>query len=627
MMNIIHKHIDYFMRRLVALCSCLLLTLTVSAQTWEDVRESEDYIYGEGWGSTVAEAERNALANLIGKIATNVTGEAQSSVKVQHGDGKLNEESQFTQTVNTYSQATLTNTQQQVLKSEPDAYVVRWIKKSEVEKIFESRKRKAIDLVESALRADKKGKVDDVLRNYYWALTLLKSLQYPNDVMYTDDDGEEHVLTNWIKEEMDDTFDDLKVIYDGREGNDVHLSITYKDKPVNSVDYCFWDGQSWSAIYSAKDGWGVLELAPGYESSHVQLKFEYEYAGEAKIDKEVEMVLNAVKGTPMPDAFKNVKLENKEKPKERAERQQKMASESFTTNAAEVIAPPKPIAKKDKDASKYMSALEQVVKAIKQKNYDSVRSFFSDGGWDMFTKLMKYGKGKVLDSSDIRLYEDNGSVLVRGLRMSFSFASGVRKSFVEDVVFAFDEGQKIDNISFGLGKTAEDDILNKGVWEEKSRFAIMNFLENYKTAYALKRLDYIRSIFDDDAVIITGSVVRRANQNVNIENQSTISQEGNLIIKKNRQTKDEYLANLKRCFERNEFVNIRFSNNDVIKMGTGGESYAIQIQQDYYSSTYGDKGYLMLMVDINEPTKPLIKLRTWQPEKDPDFGLYGPGDF
>ncbi len=627
MMNIIHKHLDRYMRRLVALCSCLLLTLCVSAQEWETVRDSEDYIYGEGWGSTVAEAEKNALSNLISKIATNVTGEAQSSIKVQHGEGKLNEESQFTQTVNTYSQATLTNTEQRVLKGEPDAYVVRWIKKSEVEKIFESRKRKAIDLVESALRAEKKGKVDDVLRNYYWALTLLKSLQHPNEVMYTDDEGKEHVLTNWIKEEMEDTFDDLKVIYDSREGNDVHLSITYKDKPVNSVDYRFWDGQSWSAIYSAKDGWGVLELAPGYEGSQVQLRFEFEYAGEAKIDKEVEMVLNAVKGTPMPDAFTNVKLQTKEKPKEIAARHQQMASQSFTTNSAEVIAPPQPIAKKDKDASKYMSALEQVVNAIKQKKYDSVRSFFSDGGWDMFTKLMRYGKGKVLDSSDIRLYDDKGSVLVRGLRMSFSFASGVRKSFVEDVVFVFNDDQKIDNIAFGLGKTAEDDILNKGVWEEKSRFAIMNFLENYKTAYALKRLDYIRSIFDDDAVIITGSVVSRANKNVNIENQSSISQEGNLIIKRNRQTKDEYLANLKRCFERNEFVNIRFSNNDVIKMGTGGESYAIQIQQDYYSSTYGDKGYLMLMVDINDPVKPLIKLRTWQPEKDPNFGLYGPGDF
>jgi hypothetical protein len=245
----------------------------------------------------------------------------------------------------------------------------------------------------------------------------------------------------------------------------------------------------------------------------------------------------------------------------------------------------------------------------------------------MFTKLVQYGRAKVLDSDNIRMLDSDGSVVVRGLRMSFSFDKGVRRSFVEDVVLAFNPEQKIDNIAFGLGKTAEDDILYKGVWEEQSRMAIMNFLENYKTAYALKRLDYISSVFDDDAVIITGTVVRRANKTVSMENQSQISQEGNLIIKKNRQTKDEYLRNLKRCFERNEFVNIRFSNNDVIKLGTGGESYAIQIAQDYYSTTYGDKGYLMLMVDINDPEHPLIKLRTWQPEKDPQFGLYEPGDF
>ena len=609
----------------VVMMLLLMTSLNVFSQKWEEVRDSEDYIYGEGWGSTVAEAERQALANLIGKIATNVTGESHSSLKTQNSNGKLDEESQFSQTVNTYSQATLTNTQQKVLKNEPDAYVVRWIKKSEIEKIFESRKRKAIDLVETAIRAEKKGKVDDVLRNFYWALTLLKSLQYPNEVTYTDEDGKEHVLTNWCKEKIDDTFYELKTVYDSREDNDIRLAITYKGKPVNSVDYKFWDGQTWSAIYSAKDGWGVLELAPGYDGSQVQLKYEFEYAGEAKVDPEVEMVLNAVKGTPMPKSYINVMLKTNEKAKEKKARMEQMASAgSFTTNSVEVIAQPKTL---DKGANAYKTTLEMVVKAIKSKNYNSVRQFFTDGGWDMFTKLVQYGKGKVLDSDDIRFFDDNGSVLVRGLRMSFSFASGVRKSFVEDLVFAFNPERLIDNIAFGLGKTAEDDILHKGVWEEKSRFAIMNFLENYKTAYALKRLDYIRSIFDDDAVIITGSIVSRANNKVNMENQAHISQDGNRIIKMNRQTKDEYLKNLKRCFEKNEFVNIRFSNNDVIKMGEGGESYAIQIQQDYYSSTYGDKGYLMLMVDINEPTKPLIKLRTWQPEKDPNFGIYGPGDF
>ena len=619
----IRKNLKQLIARGVAMGALLLLALTASAQSWEEVREDDDYIYGEGWGSTVTEADKQALANLISKIASNVTGESHSSLKTQNSNGQLNEESQFSQTVSTYSQATLTNTQQKVLKNEPDAYVVRWIKKSEIEKIFESRKRKALDLIETAVRAEKKGKVDDVLRNYYWALTLLKSLQYPNEVTYTDEDGKEHVCTNWCKEKIDDTFYELKTIYDSREGNDIRLAITYKGKPVNSVDYKFWDGQTWSAIYSAKDGWGVLELAPGFDGAQVQMKYEYEYAGEAKIDHEVEMVLNAVKGTPMPKAYTNVMLKSNEKKKEREARIEMMQSQSFTTNEA-AIAPPKPVEKK---IDAYKDAVEKMVAAIKQKNYDSARDLFSNVGWSMFTKLMKYGKAKVLDSDNIRFLESEDGIVERGLRMSFSFNSGGRATFVEDIVLTFNKEQKIVNIAFGLGKTAEDDILNKGVWDEKSRLAIMNFLENYKTAYALKRLDYIRSIFDDDAVIITGSVVSKANSITNMENQSSISAEGNQIIKMNRQTKDEYLASLKRCFERNEFVNIRFSDNDVKKMGAGGESYGIQIQQDYYSSTYGDKGYLMLLVDINEPKKPLIKLRTWQPEKDPNFGLYEPGDF
>ena len=619
----IRKNLKQLIGRGVALGALLLLALTASAQSWEEVRENDDYIYGEGWGSTVTEADKQALANLIGKIATNVSGESHSSLKTQNSNGQLNEESQFSQTVSTYSQATLTNTQQKVLKNEPDAYVVRWIKKSEIEKIFESRKRKALDLIETAVRAEKKGKVDDVLRNYYWALTLLKSLQYPNEVTYTDEDGKEHVCTNWCKEKIDDTFYELKTIYDSREGNDIRLAITYKGKPVNSVDYKFWDGQTWSAVYSAKDGWGVLELAPGFDGTQVQMKYEYEYAGEAKIDNEVEMVLNAVKGTPMPKAYTNVMLKSNEKKKEREARMEMMQSQSFTTNEVS-IAPPKPV---EKNVNAYKNAIEKMVAAVKQKNYDSARDLFTSVGWSMFTKLMKYGKAKVLDSDNIRFLESEDGIVERGLRMSFSFNSGGRATFVEDIVLTFDKEQKINNISFGLGKTAEDDILNKGVWDEKSRLAIMNFLENYKTAYALKRLDYIRSIFDDDAVIITGSVVSKANSVTNRENQSSISQEGNHIIKMNRQTKDQYLASLKRCFERNEFVNIRFSDNDVKKMGTGGESYGIQIQQDYYSSTYGDKGYLMLLVDINEPKKPLIKLRTWQPEKDPNFGLYEPGDF
>ena len=47
------------------------------------------------------------------------------------------------------------------------------------------------------------------------------------------------------------------------------------------------------------------------------------------------------------------------------------------------------------------------------------------------------------------------------------------------------------------------------------------------------------------------------------------------------------------CYQSNQFINIRFADNDVVKMGAGGETYGIQIKQDYYSSNYGDHGYLI----------------------------------
>ncbi|MDE6100628.1 MAG: hypothetical protein K2G01_06240, partial [Paramuribaculum sp.] len=245
---------------------------------------------------------------------------------------------------------------------------------------------------------------------------------------------------------------------------------------------------------------------------------------------------------------------------------------------------------------------------------------------DIYERLIKYGRAKIVGTPTYTFYRNGDNVMARGLQMSFSFRSGLRKSFVEEVVFSFDQTGLINNISFGLGKTAEADILGKGVWDENARFAIMNFLENYQTAYALKRLDYISSVFDDDAVIITGSVSHVPSRKLGTgDGQGMVFAHD--IIKYNRHSKDSYLSHLKKSFASKEYINIRFASNDVRKLGKGGELYAIQISQEYYSSNYGDKGYLFLMVDINDPEKPIIKLRTWQPERDPEFGLYGPEHF
>ena len=95
---------------------------------------------------------------------------------------------------------------------------------------------------------------------------------------------------------------------------------------------------------------------------------------------------------------------------------------------------------------------------------------------------------------------------------------------------------------------------------------------------------------------------------------------------------------MEKCFGSNQFINVRFTDNEVSKMGTGGELFGIQIHQDYYSSTYSDTGYLFLMVDMNDAKSPIIKVRTWQPERDPNvnshfdrdskfYGLFYGGNF
>ncbi len=52
------------------------------------------------------------------------------------------------------------------------------------------------------------------------------------------------------------------------------------------------------------------------------------------------------------------------------------------------------------------------------------------------------------------------------------------------------------------------DSRGKELSAKEARIILVTFLENYKTAYALKRLDYIDSIFDEDALIITGHVLK-----------------------------------------------------------------------------------------------------------------------
>lgn len=585
----------------------LAFCMPAFSQAWKNAKKNPDqYLYGEGKGVTVDEADNQALQQIISQLCVHVSSNIELAKQEVRTGNDYENKRYIDQKISTYSNATLTNTDMFVISNEPKAHVARWISKSELHRIFAGRTAKVQEYMTNAIKAEEKGKLDDALRNYYWAYTLLMTLQHASEVTFRDSDFQNHVLVTWIPEKMNNIFEDIKVSVTGKQDNDLELFFTYNGEPVTSLDYTYFDGGRWSNIYSVKDGIGLLELAPGAIGENLQLKIEFAYKNQAHIDREIYSVINVVKDLSFPKAYLNLKG----KVSKKAQNKLSDLEDSYNEDVAAAIS----ILDDDKDVK---ASMDNVLDAIYAKKYEDVREHFTSEGLDMFNRLISYGNAKIVGEPSYTVYKNNDRTVVRSVPMSFSFRNGSTK-FVENVVFTFNGQGMIESLAFGLDDAATRDVLTKQAWPEHARMSIIEFLENYKTAFALERLDYIRTIFDENAVIIVGKIAKAAT-GISPENQITYN---NNIIIRTRYTKEQYLKNLERCFSSNEFVNVRFANNDIIKAGKGGEIYGIQIKQDYYSANYGDTGYLFLLVDLNDPEAPMIKVRTWQPEPDPVDGLY-----
>lgn len=584
-----------------------------SAQTWNEVKShSAQYLFGEGVGATVEEADQQALADLISKISVAVSSDFTISEDEMTLNGKLDSKSYTNAKVRTYSAATLTNTERIVIESTPDEFRIgRFIKRTELNRIFEGRILSLKEYIRLGRQAESSLKIDDALRSYYWAYALLKSVQHPAEVSYEDEEtGESFQPLTWLPERINYILSNLDAKIVGNDGTNVDLSFSYNGKPVTSLDFTYFDGRNWSNISSVKDGVGTMEFGKGMVPQNIQINYEYAYRSQSHINPEIKSVLGVIKGHAMHKARVNLTT-NKTAARPSLTTSDKV---SFASNEYNDV----------NSKGDYKNILTAVMTAVRRKQFSGIEQYFTADGIDMFNKLLRYGNARVINDQDCELYNYRDEVVARGIQMSFSFKTGSRQNFVEDIVFTFNSDKKIDCVAFGLGKKAQSDIMSKKVWPLQARQALMEFLENYKTAYALKRLDYLQTIFDDNAVIIVGHVANVMQVNSVRDGVTSIS--SNQHITRTQYSKDEYMKHLAACFKSNEFINIRFANNDIRK-AQRGEEYGIQIKQDYYSSNYGDEGYLYIQVDITNPDEPVIKVRTWQPKPDPEIGLFGIGNW
>lgn len=580
-----------------------------------------------GVGETEQEADRNALASLISQIAVHVSSDFTQIDNETSRNGNIDHESKVQSCVKTYSQATIANAHKWPAEGEaPNITVRRYMKKSELERIYQNRITKAKNMIAIAGQCLADGKIDMALQYYYWGYSLIRSVQFPNEVR--DDLG--RILVNTLPVIIEEILSDITVEFDKQDGRFTDLFFNYKGKPVSSLEFSYSDGET-KCQGLAKGGRGSIERLPGYETDTYNLDIEYEFKSLARGDYEVESVLDVITPRIFPKAAMKVHARNVN----RTEAQAGIltADGSNQTYAIDqrheaVFATEAPAGFEEFDIQK--RSINGIINSITNRSYSDAFQYFTTDGLGMFNRLTGYGNARVLDASDIQFYKGlGGRTIARGLKMSFSFNGRRKKTFVEDVSFTFDKNNKIENVAFGLGDDVEDGIFNsKASWSPDVREIIVSFMENYKTAYSLERLDYLRDIFADDAVIIVGNIVKKNTANPRIDGKA-MSLNGQDVIKYNRYTKDDYIANLSRCFNRNDFINLRFTNHQIqwLEKFDNQKIFAINIRQEYNSSTYADDGYLFLLVDMTDTEAPLIKVRTWQPNEVALDKLYNAGDF
>lgn len=595
------------MKRLtLALCIIITMALTVTAQGVDGIKRNSSYLYGEGGGVTLQAAKEAALADLIQKISVTVHSDFTSKERELNQDGNVTSDAEYQSIIRSYSTATLTNVKTIVLKPEPDASVFLYIAKSEIDRIFESRVAKAKEFVGNADEALKNGQIDDALRYYYWSYCLVKSLRYPNEAKIFVD-GQERSLLVWLPTRIDDVMGKVKVQSRRTADNTYEITATYDGRPVRSMDYTYFDGVDNSPVYSILDGKGLVELRPGMAMDAVQLKLEYEFRGLSRNDSEVEAVVGAMKPAVYRRAYHRVALDGAASP-----------AESTSTDVNGSMQSPLALTNMGTLGT---AVMKPVMQALRSGSIEQCRQKFTAEGWEEFSKLMGYGKVTLMDDIHLDYFADGDCVVCRGLPVSCRFNRG--RVFNEKLSFYIDSNSKqITHVAMGLGREAMNDVvLGHLDWSEKSRTRIVGFLEDYRTAYATKNLEYLDKVFDDNAVIVLGKRLQVAPQ---------LNKEGymnNHRVQFTQLTKREFLRNLRRQFQSKDYINLHFSQNRIYQLQKGVERYGIEIKQDYYSSNYGDTGYLTLIFDLTNPDQPVIHVRTWQEQPDPNFGVVSPADF
>ncbi|MCL1850451.1 MAG: hypothetical protein FWF70_03455 [Bacteroidetes bacterium] len=178
----------------------------------------------------------------------------------------------------------------------------------------------------------------------------------------------------------------------------------------------------------------------------------------------------------------------------------------------------------------------------------------------------------------------------------------------QDIVINFTDDGNIDDILVAVHALTDFLDPNFSVQEYARREIIAGFVEEFRTAYNTKDIECLEKVFSNNALIITGKVIKeRPNSDQVLKNNLSTER-----IEYVTQTKEQYLKKLRIIFNAIKYINVVFNDIEIMKHPKYPEIYGVTLKQYWNTSSYSDEGFLFLLIDFTE-ADPVIHIRAWQP--------------
>lgn len=601
------------MKNLYLFIAFILFGLTAYSQNFKEnrkkvdkIKENSEFYWGEsGNCKNSRKADEEAIVNLLENIGRD------KSLQPLYFQNSDDEDEQQQRLLGTYAESLKRRSDDIVLSNENgSAKSFRYIKKTDFKELCYAREGSILDYIREGMAAEDQYRCGDALRYYYWALMLCHS--HPNGaaLLYN------NVPTyKWLLRRIESLLSDI-VVQPRRQNkaddDEFVLAVMLYGNSVDGLEFEYNNGNG-TATGSVVNGLSRIKLVHP-DMNAVTMMINLENKDVLKFyDAEVYAIVNALdEQIDFPGARKTIELSKAKKIKNIGE----IKSYADETLAAESDMAEKFLASASsspqQEMTKAMNAINKALSSNKKDSkevIDNLKPYFTDEGLEMLEKLMGYGKSSVIGRPEYRFIEFNDEVICRSIPMQFDFKNNV--SFIREMVFRFDKKtNKVKSIAFRLTDITENNIINKDKWSEEARLTLVNFLEDYQTAYALQRKEYLQKIYSESALIVVGTVLKETKKDDNIHLKDRVR------IKYDTLSKSQYLTRLNKVFAANEFVNIRFTQTSFNTVNGINNVIGVQLKQEYFSSSYGDVGYLFLMVDLRGKL-PVIHVRTWQPNETP----------